>query len=490
VSDLVTVGTTPVLIDVPDGRAVKVIAHGGTIYYSSSSTVTTSTGEALAAETPLTIEESYWFVAASTLKATVGTVAATVVEADYVTTAELTTAIADAVEVTLQNLTDAIATHSAQEWGVHGIAQPDPPTPPAVIPEFGAQVIYGHSYAAYNTADQFHQLVAAELNITTAVNYAIPGSHVSHTNATPAGYTANQGNVFWNIRTLNPATSRQQSAPYTHPRAAAGLAHYFTGINDFVWLVAPTAVELEMTARALRTAIWRERCVAIFEDNHASTGTVKTSWTSNSATTYNSGSTIRGTSSSTAQNQAIAVPADFPGGNIVIGFVGGGSGTVRRGGTFQIYLDGVSQGTIDTRCDGTTFRHNHDVFVIPNVASGAHTIAVDLTALTTDAFFDWWGFDGPDSPTFLVYKQPTLTATGLSNHGGGYTNANITTWNGYIDTIVAASAPGNEIIVVDGHLVGMNATAAEFQADQIHPDASGHIKIADGAIAAMEAAYA
>lgn len=151
--------------------------------------------------------------------------------------------------------------------------------------------------------------------------------------------------------------------------------------------------------------------------------------------------------------------------------------TIYTSGTMEVRVDGALNTSFVTTTQHKTAGALGQVFVavtIPlrGIGTGAHTIRITNTTLNAHLWFVGWGIPATNPPTALVMKAPPLATP--------YTAANpsILTFNGYIDTVLAAS-PYNDgtAIVVDGARGWDSATMTH--SDGLHPNDRGYAHLAD-----------
>lgn len=366
------------------------------------------------------------------------------------------------------------------------------------VRQFSNLAVFGHSYAtpanggSSTTAKAWCNLLAAALG-AAATQYAASGGVISQENFVPAagqpgaGVT-DYGSAYW--------FGRNWTSPNAPPFHAnfSGLIAMFYGINDWNNAgggLAASYAPIPSTFKDLVQGIAHLRQRGSYDDNDAAWA-AGTGWGNVSETSAGVGSTTRAAASLPSGNMVLTTPGSFPGGNIMLRGIGTDLNGTARGGICDVSLDGVLVGQIDMRgsVSNGTQRNVRTCFRIPNVSAGAHTITVHPVSISSSYIkFDGCSFEDSTSPIVLVYKQPRLTATGYSQHGGNYGNASVDLWNSLLDTLPGMFTPG-AVIVVD--LPAMNANLAYFdkspQTDQIHPNDLGHQYISDRGVAALIAA--
>lgn len=356
-------------------------------------------------------------------------------------------------------------------------------------------VVNSHSYGAGSGAtipatQGFAPLISAALALPL-INHSVNESQIVYSGTPPSTPGFDPGgvgvpgkNTAWWIWNQYKATD---TAPFA---SREGPAFVYMGVNDMTFSV--TAIPIALTAKELKSVIARFRLGAYFEDNHASVS-YGAGWSSNAYTQINSGSTIRGAVPTPGNitinlDTAYGGVGAFPGGTVDAFFVAldtaSGAG---KGADYTATVDGVSMGgTFDghgaaNATGGGLYRRL--VFRIPNVPAGAHTVVLTPTNVVTSTYFDGHGAEFADCPETIVFPPLRLTATGLANHGGHYTNANVDTMRAAFAAVVAEF--DYKVALVD--LTFLDANAAYMAADEVHPANNGHQYIADQGVATYNA---
>ncbi len=341
---------------------------------------------------------------------------------------------------------------------------------------------FGHSYCwgqgASVPAKAYSPLLAAHVNAPTHTNWGASGATIGQfgaTPTTPSGATVDYESAYWAIRNFAVAhggTPRQ------------GLMTACHGLNDLSrgQAAAPsstTFAEFETYLRALREAGGWDSSDAIV--------TAGTGWSTTVATDRNSGSSYVEATSLPSGNITIAIPAGFPGGDIVLRFIGRDNSTTPAGGTLDILLDGASHGTHDCRgAIGTFPRFRRSCYRLASVAPGAHSIVLDPVSFQ-GAFmgFDRVAYETTASPRLLVWHAARLPSGGYAAHGGGlYGDADVNAWNALLDTLPGRFMVGSMVVV---GVPSMHNAAGYFNADLIHPNDTGHAYLANQAAAGLAA---
>jgi lysophospholipase L1-like esterase len=255
------------------------------------------------------------------------------------------------------------------------------------------------------------------------------------------------------------------------------------GINDLNHL-GNTAGALAPFFMAYRACISRWRQGRIFENDDATvTLAGGVFWNLVPQTNSNSGANISYTSAPIdGATVTIAVPGDFPGGTLVLGFLSWTDG----GAT----ISGTVNGTVYSINTATAYRTDTvipNVLRIPNVPAGSGTYVFTVQSHTSavGAVFDYWAWEPAeaDCPLVVLVKQPyplDYTAYG-SVAPGPPTNAGVDALNAGLDALAAEF--GARVITVDTSSISSDATC--WSAANIHPNAKGSRIIAEKIAAAV-----
>lgn len=263
---------------------------------------------------------------------------------------------------------------------------------------FGQVEFYGHSLYDTGTSKQSRGIaprVAAMLGAEPVLR-GLPGARLS---ASDQG--AHTGDLYYGdggwatvYRYANPGA---HAAPYEPARDAAVLLY---GVNDF-YLGTADAAWLPATY-ALEAVISRLRAAAVFEDTDSSVTYPVGSWSTVAGATEparaQSGTGVHRTTSSNGKVQ-IAVPADFPGGTIALGFLCDNSG---KGAKWDVAVDGGASVSLDARAMNGNGYWGVRVLRLTGLEDGAHTITATVNTLSTYGYFDCWWIEAEVPPAVIV----------------------------------------------------------------------------------------
>lgn len=241
------------------------------------------------------------------------------------------------------------------------------------------------------------------------------------------------------------------------------------GIND--WAIMGAAQFAISFPANLHSAIRRFRTGAIFEDNDASVTYPTGTWVQTAGTTANSGATNHNTASATA-SVSIAVPSQYQGQAITLGFIDSGNAT-----TINVVDEtAANRGTLTTGSYSfvqTQRRFGYPSIYIPagTLASGSHTLTVNYTSVVTQAFFDYWSIESV--PTPLIIIQLANRIPDYTKHASGWPNAPlndaaITSMNTIMQTVAATYTDGRVVCVPVDDIVGN--LASNLTSDSVHPN--------------------
>ena len=182
----------------------------------------------------------------------------------------------------------------------------------------------------------------------------------------------------------------------------------------------------------------------------------------------------------------IAVPVDFPGGDIWLFWVALPSG-FGSGATWDIQVTGATTATMRetiTTTDAdpiTTSRYNVKVTRIAGLNPGAHTIAATGTITNLGCGFDGWGIKAPIGPELVIVKQPRLTAANYQawlGPGAGDTPTDALVDRMNRDLQAIAVHHGARWLELPELLLD----PARYTADGAHPNETAHRQFADTAL--------
>lgn len=257
-----------------------------------------------------------------------------------------------------------------------------------------------------------------------------------------------------------------------HPEGLIALTNY--GLNDLA-VLGPGG--LDPFRHALRTVISRHRANAVFEESDPSVSYAG-AWRARAAEGPDcSGDGVMETTRDGA-SLVVALPGEFPGGTVVLGFVASPDGGARH--AFE--LDGAPAGVLDTR--GATDQLGHrtgTVMRLPGLTPGAHRIACRVSGATA---FDYWQHERDPAPPVLVPLAYPI------RHGRGYDGwphppgeDEVRALNDAIRAVAAEFGP--RVVPVDTAAV-LAGQPALLAGDGIYPNDAGHAALARACAAAVE----
>lgn len=342
---------------------------------------------------------------------------------------------------------------------------------------------WGHSYVdGQGTSDRsrrFGQIVAEALGLREQ-NESISGTAWTADNS-----GGSYSKVLQNIarQGLGGVSGSATAASGLHGFGSPQNLHlWMCGVNDLN-VYGNTSGVLAPFTNALRVALSRWRATAVYEDSHSSFS-YGGSW-STPSDILGSGSGYHMTASGAA-TWSIAVPADFPGGTLAIGFrANAGAGA---GATHSVTVDGGAPLTVDAH--GISGTSTAFVLRIPNLAAGAHTISGTIGSLVTATCIDYWQHeaDTSNAPLCVLVKQPYPVDYSLygSVAPGPPTNAGVDVLNGLIASVAAEF--DSRVIVVDTSSLNGQVDSTLYCSDHLHPSDKGHLALANLILAAIKAA--
>ncbi len=265
-------------------------------------------------------------------------------------------------------------TRKRQEKGI-----PDPEPRPNTLEITGHSLPFGGGVTAF--PNRFTTLLA-ELMDATEVNRSVAGALLCWPQTGSSPGDGGYAHVLQALRRPDDINARL-------PETLTGLTYY--GTNDLA-LLGPAG--LTPFASALRMTISRHRAASVFEESHASV-TYTGDWTARAAGEHADCSGTGVTVSAGADAAlTIAVPDEFPGGTIALGFVAEPGG----GALHVVSVDGRETARLDTRGITAADRRCGAVLRLEALAAGAHEIRCTVAEGTTA--FDYWQVE--QSPLVLV----------------------------------------------------------------------------------------
>lgn len=362
----------------------------------------------------------------------------------------------------------------------------------------------GHSYlnttiGVYDQAYRIDYLVRAMYGISpnATTNRALSGAKLC---------AENPGNAGW-ATTLQQDFKPLRGAPYV---SRAGMAVYCWGINDPGMLVPasdPGTVMTQIRAQfkhALRAVISRHRSATVFEAGGAEQAAAWTAFgagfASQASVNFNSGTAYRRATATTNATATFTIPADFPGGNIAMGFVGAAGvfgGTVTVGGTFSGAKPTIS--TSNMMPVGGAGGHGHYCQRWANLPSSDATKTITLTVATVDASgeigVDYAQIEADPPPLVVVCNIARLVNNAAyasyGNYWGGTGtpgstgDGDVANFNADIASVVAEFDGAVVVADID---TALGKNAAYFGVDGIHPNEHGTRKCAQAIKTAIDAA--
>lgn len=224
----------------------------------------------------------------------------------------------------------------------------------------------------------------------------------------------------------------------------------------------------------LRASLWLLRAGSRVEET-AATGVTGT-WSSSSNSVFSGGTlTYNGV-------QGSSYTLSYTGSRAALLTYGMISSLSGLGGVMSMTVDGVDKGTTDlgnrflAGASTTNGTSNFAPLVVPitNVAYGTHAVTVTKVDATTNVIYcDAVLVESTTPPTIVIVKGVTCTSDGYARYSAPYaTDADVLTYNGYIDNVVNEFPNDGTIITVDPLSEGWNATTMTA-ADGQHPNDRG-----------------
>lgn len=265
-----------------------------------------------------------------------------------------------------------------------------------------------------------------------------------------------------------------------------GVAVDIIGLNDAA-NIGHTYSELAPFKSGLRACVAHFRAGAIFEDSHSSV--VKTgTWTTNSATNRNSGSTY--VYSNTAGDSIVwTPPSSFPGGTLSIPFVAYGDGGSC---VWTTTVNGIVYTTNTADYALTGNNPTVGLMRIPNVKRNNGAITFTVSSVSGSgaarAIFDcimWEPVDAACGVYALIGQPKPLDYTSQSGAPAGpVTDAGVDIINQILQEISAEF--GERVPFVDTSFIDKNTNGTFWEAGNVHPNGAGHAYIAEQTVEAIK----
>ncbi len=275
----------------------------------------------------------------------------------------------------------------------HARGEPDPPSRPNRLEVSGHSVAFGGGVSAFK-----HRFTTrlAELIDADEKNRSVGGAITCWQET---GSDPGDGGYARVLRHFTrPPDLRREAGDLTC------LTCY--GIND---LAALGPENLGPFQHALRTVISRHRACAVFEETDASVQ-LSRGWIARATDGSDCSGNGFAVTAAAGETVTIAVPDEFPGGAVALGFV-----TMPEGGAVhELTVDGDSVTTLDTRGIADSLAHRSAaVLRLTDVSSGAHEIVCTVREAAGPTGFDYWQAEPDAPPPVLVplafpNRQPTV----------------------------------------------------------------------------------
>jgi hypothetical protein len=333
--------------------------------------------------------------------------------------------------------------------------------------------LVGHSYARghfgvrnYQWSTARRLMGALGLSEAQMNNIGVDGAELMGDGLTQGGWP-------WVLNRISP---NFVNAPYL---AQGGLGVVMYGINDVGKLGDSPQLEAAYH-QMLRAVISRMRSAGVFEDTNSSCSYGGT-WTAyTGAAGYASGGTTHYTTSVGA-TVTIAVPSDFPGGTIALGFSGAAGA---YGGQASIAIDGTASTTVITSSlMPSGGNHGHACTRLTGLASGGHTILITTTEIDSSGqfAFDYWQIEASDPRPVVVCNIARLpnysSGSGLGYYSSSWvgspaiSDTTVANYNGVTSAVIAEFT--GQIVLADIDSALNKNAALFFGLDGIHPNEEG-----------------
>jgi lysophospholipase L1-like esterase len=360
-------------------------------------------------------------------------------------------------------------------------------TSPLILPD--AIQVFGHSYmsgAMTNNTINRQTAKLAKACKGAEANHGVAASVLStHTNVGGLDVSTAPAGIVGVLQTV--------TAPRTPGTdmflSGVECAVLCWGINDYA-LMGGTNFATIFPAN-LHTAIRRIRAGAIFEDTHASVTFPTGTWTPVTSTLVNSGAGAHFTASNAATVQ-IAVPSQYAGQPITLGFIDTGVvGTVTVTDETSANQGSITLGGF-AYTENAKVRNGYPSIHIPGatLAAGAHTLTLTYSQTGGgNLFFDYWSIGADSTPPIIIElanRIPDYTKHAIGWPNAPINDAAITTMNTIMQTVAAAYTDGHVICVAVDDIIGNNA--ANLTSDGVHPNSGPAGLIAQRLLATLQQA--
>lgn len=361
------------------------------------------------------------------------------------------------------------------------------------VPDFWT--IFGHSYMQYNfgtrtQAGRADAVFRATLDVehTNFVNHAANGSRLSIDGLPNAGWA----------RVMQNMNGYQSGAPYVGQGGAYLLGW---GIND-LGFNTDTAQFRTNYQMSLRAVISRCRMSTRKDDDIAAGIVYGSGFTSLAfSNDFSSGptaapgwATIRQcTTTGVNATFTITLPSDYTGAPICIALIANGGpvgGTVTWSGTAGV------TGTTSTS-DLVPAALSSRAITVKRIttltsANASQTIIGTVSAIDASGtvFFDSYWIESETPNPVIVCNIAKLTATGYAVYSPAPTDAQVDTWNGLVNTVVAEFDSMVQVADIDSAIakatLGVDAKTPTLAFDGLHPTEYGAGRIADAILLATK----
>ncbi len=334
-----------------------------------------------------------------------------------------------------------------------GIADPDPR--PNTLEVTGHSLSFGGGVSAF--ANRFSTRLADLLD-AGEVNRAVAGAFVcwpqSGSNPGDGGYA----HVLQSLQRPADVTARL-------PETLTGLTCF--GVNDLAML-GPDG--LAPFTHALRAVISRHRAASVFEESDASVS-YDGDWTFRAAGEHADCSGTGAMASDTAgASFTIAIPDEFTGGTVTLGFVADPGG----GALHAVEVDGREAGRLDTRGITAHERRCGAVLRLEALPPGTHEIRCTIADAAGVTAFDYWQVE--QSPHPLVLVPLAYVAADWSPYAGWAhppADGDVAALNAAIRGVAAEFGPGVVCVETQDIVHG-----ARLHPNGFYPSDEGHEAIA------------